>query len=314
MSGVKRVSLVYRRTKRYMPADSEEIGFAQSDGVEFCELLAPVSLGDGALVCEQMELGAPDVSGRRSPVSTGRMVTIAADTVITAVGDHVDTALLERFGIAVDGRGKAMVNSDTLETGLPGVYIVGDAARGPATVAEAIADAIRAAEAITGRCVSEPSPLNVSSDAEAVCAKKGVLYKGCDSDSAPACESARCLECATICENCVDVCPNRANVSVMSEGRPQIVHIDYMCNECGNCEAFCPYSSAPYMDKFTFFACTEDFENSENQGFMLLDDAAVRVRIDGAAADYTDGTGLPEGIWELIQAVLRKGYMVASQA
>ena len=68
IAGVESVSLVYRRTKRYMPADQEELELALTDGVEFKELLAPVGVRDGVLTCKVMELGAPDASGRRSPV------------------------------------------------------------------------------------------------------------------------------------------------------------------------------------------------------------------------------------------------------
>ena len=72
LPGVETVSLVYRRTRRYMPADQEELELALADGVEFRELLAPVDVRDGVLTCRVMELGAPDATGRRSPVDTGR--------------------------------------------------------------------------------------------------------------------------------------------------------------------------------------------------------------------------------------------------
>ena len=42
-----------------------------------------------------------------------------------------------------------------------------------------------------------------------------------------------------------------------------------MCNECGNCETFCPYASAPYKDKLTLFASEEDMLDSENDGFVI---------------------------------------------
>ncbi|MCL2663408.1 MAG: putative selenate reductase subunit YgfK [Oscillospiraceae bacterium] len=319
VSGVKSVSLIYRRTKRYMPADGEELQLALDDEVEFKELLAPVRLKAGKLVCEQMELGAPDKSGRRSPVATGRTVEIQVDTVIAAVGDQVDGQMLKQFGVPVDEKGRAIVNAETLETDKPGVYMAGDAKRGPATVAEAIADAIRCVEAITGQKIESQKPpginpdaktdnresLNINPNIKAVLDKKGILY--CTGD--PVSESKRCLECATICQSCVDVCPNRANIAIMSDGKPQVVHIDYMCNECGNCEVFCPYSSAPYKDKFTMFACLEDFVNSQNQGFLLLEDTSVRIRIGGKTAEYVSDTGLPEGIWNLVQAVAKKGYL-----
>src|SRR5699024_158787 len=144
LPGVKEVRLVYRRTKRYMPADEEELALAIEDGVIFCELLAPVGIRDGVLTCKEMELGAPDESGRRSPVDTGRVVEIPADTVIAAVGERRDTKLYQDNQIQVDSRGRAQVNQETLETSVPHLYVIGDANRGPATVVEAIADAIKA--------------------------------------------------------------------------------------------------------------------------------------------------------------------------
>ena len=94
--------------------------------MEFQELLAPVGVKDGVLTCHQMELGAPDASGRRSPVDTGKVVTVEADTVITAVGEKVDTELYTANGLEVDGRGKAVVNADTLESSVKNVYVIGD--------------------------------------------------------------------------------------------------------------------------------------------------------------------------------------------
>ena len=85
VKGVKQVSLVYRRTKRYMPAEEEELREAVEDGVLFRELLSPVGWKDGKLECSVMKLGEPDEGGRRSPVDTGRKELIECDSVITAV-------------------------------------------------------------------------------------------------------------------------------------------------------------------------------------------------------------------------------------
>jgi len=82
-----------------------------------------------------------------------------------------------------------------------------------------------------------------------------------------------------------------------------------MCNECGNCEAFCPYSSAPYLDKFTLFACAEDFDCRKNAGFLLLEDGTVRIRLDGKTTDHRDGSELPEGIWRLIETLMEKEHV-----
>lgn len=304
--GVKKVSLVYRRTKRYMPADEEELVLATEDGVEFLELLAPVSYQNGKLTCTVMELGAPDASGRRSPVATDKIVEIVADTLVSAVGEKVDDDFYKANGITVDAKSKAAVNADTLETNLRGVYVIGDAMRGPATFVEAIADAIRCAEAIAKVQTERYASLNLNPDPQPALGKKGVLYPDIDAVH----ESTRCLECSTICECCVDVCPNRANIVVDSGGRPQIIHVDYMCNECGNCETFCPYSSAPYKDKFTLFANAEDFAGSENEGFLPLSGGTFRLRLDGKVAEYKSGETLPAGMWQLMQNTAAQAHLL----
>ena len=66
-AGAESSTLVYRRTKKYMPADAEELELAIADGVQFLELVSPVEQKDGKLICKKMVLGAPDASGRRSP-------------------------------------------------------------------------------------------------------------------------------------------------------------------------------------------------------------------------------------------------------
>ena len=84
-----------------------------------------------------------------------------------------------------------------------------------------------------------------------------------------------------VCGNCADVCPNRANVliEVPELELLQILHVDYMCNECGNCRSFCQYAGAPYKDKFTLFASEEDMKNSTNHGFTVLDKNTKEVSI-----------------------------------
>jgi Fe-S-cluster-containing dehydrogenase component len=60
-------------------------------------------------------------------------------------------------------------------------------------------------------------------------------------------EAERCLSCGSACLRCVEVCPNRANfampvaVNGVFKQAIQIVHVDDLCNECGNCGFFCPY-------------------------------------------------------------------------
>ena len=104
--GVKNVRIVYRRTKKEMPADEEELQLALEEGVELCELLAPIGVADGKLACEVMRLGAPDESGRRRPEGTGETVQVPATAVICAVGEQIERGLYEGAGVEVDRRGR----------------------------------------------------------------------------------------------------------------------------------------------------------------------------------------------------------------
>ena len=298
--GVKRAMLVYRRTARYMPADEEELTLAKEDGVAFMELLSPVSLENGTLLCKKMVLGAPDASGRRSPVETDETVSLPCDTLIAAVGEKVETQLFEQNGIALNERGRVEVGA-TLETSRKNVYVIGDCRRGPATVVEGIADAAKAAEAIVGKhafSIGENARVSEQSCYE----KQGVLR---DYDRAET-ERERCLNCGTVCECCVQVCPNRANVAIAAKGfaHPQILHVDRMCNECGNCLVFCPYDSRPYKEKWTLFSTEAEFAGSENDGYFPKDGAYL-VRLYGEVKTVSSLSALPEGVRTMIETVER---------
>ncbi|MHC1772225.1 MAG: putative selenate reductase subunit YgfK [Flexilinea sp.] len=285
--GVENAYLVYRRTKRYMPADEEELLMAIEDGVEFKELLAPAKWENGNLICHKMVLGDFDTSGRRGVVETDETVSIPADSVIVAVGEHVPTEFYAANGIAIDEKGKPRVDAKTLETNVAGVYVVGDGLYGPATIVEGIRDSKIAAAAITGAPVT--SNCAQTSSKELIFKKKGVIT---ESDQSRL-ESDRCLSCSTVCERCVDVCPNRANISITVPGMKmaQIVHVDSMCNECGNCATFCPYDSSPYKDKFTLFANEKDMADSTNEGFVILDadKKEFKVRLLGKETRVNSG-------------------------
>ena len=295
-AGAKSSTLVYRRTKQYMPADAEELELAIADGVEFLELVAPVAQRDGKLICDKMKLGEPDVSGRRSPVPTGETVEIPCDLVISAVGEQVDDTLFTANGIELNAKKRP-----AFQTNLENVYTAGDAMRGPATVVEGIADAARFAEIVIGKKHEYAIPLSAyPTEAEAV-AKKGILAMA----NEVKCEGDRCLSCNTVCQNCADVCPNRSNVVIrMADGRTQILHIDKMCNECGNCTAFCPYNAEPCKDKFTLFQTEKDMDDSKNFGFCVLPDGKVRVRLFTEGVYDIDGeNALPDEIARFIRTV-----------
>ena len=165
----------------------------------------------------------------------------------------------------------------------PSLYCAGDAHRGPATVVEGIADAARFAEIVVGHphIYDIPAEADVTEfDAQA---KKGILSMA----SKCVCDGERCLQCSTVCENCVDSCPNRANVVIkMADGSHEIVHVDKMCNECGNCTQCCPYASEPCHDKFTLFQTKEDMDESENYGVLFEEDDMIRLRYEDGVKEY----------------------------
>lgn len=316
-AGVENVYLVYRRTKKYMPADAEELTLAIEAGVEFKELLSPVKNSNGVLTCEVMELGEPDDSGRRRPVGSGVMVEILADILISAVGEKIDTKIFKENNILVNEKEQAVVNEETLETNIEKVYVAGDGLHGPSTVVQGIAEATKFARDVVVQEKNYDFTINserLGDDTSGINAKKGILKMA----TRGIYETERCLQCSTICEVCVDVCPNRANVTINVKGKEmhQIIHLDKLCNECGNCETFCPYSSAPYKEKFTLYATEADFKNSENRGFVLLnkDKNMVKVRLEGKVLEVNlkdNNSGIPKDIENMIWAVITDySYMI----
>ena len=296
--GAASSTIVYRRTKKEMPADEHELKLAIDEGVNLVELAAPVAQENGKLKLEKMKLGEPDASGRRSPLATGEFFEIPCDLVISAVGEKVDAKLMADNGIEMERKGPAF------KTNVENVWCAGDAHRGPATVVEGIADAASFAEAVIGEAHTYDIPeAAYPSKAQAI-AKKGILKMAKDA----CCEGSRCLDCNTVCENCADSCPNRANVVIkLSDGRHQILHIDKMCNECGNCTQFCPYASEPCRDKFTLFQTKEDMEDSRNAGVLFLGGDKVLVRMaEVKEYDLSQPNELPKEIENLILTVRSK--------
>ena len=295
--GVENVYLIYRRTKEYMPADREEFEGALSDGVIFKELLLPYDFMNGKLICQKMILSEPEPDGRRSVIPLdGEFEEFEIDTVISAIGESVDTGILESNEIKITGN-KAEVNSLTNETNIGNVFIGGDALKGPATVVEAIADGRKAAnEILKKENLRYPSiEKNIFPDVninDINTAKGKVDWSKINMKV----EASRCLSCNTICNKCVDVCPNRANVEIKIDNPAfrdanQILHIDSLCNECGNCETFCPHEGAPYKDKFTLFSSVDDLNQSKNNGFVILNEGkqySAITRLNGEILEFNN--------------------------
>ncbi|MDO4581545.1 MAG: putative selenate reductase subunit YgfK [Bacillota bacterium] len=262
LPGVDSVTVVYRRDVEQMPAALEELRQALDEGVRFLPLCSPSALADGLLHCEKTRLGAADASGRAAFSASGETLALPCDSVIAAVGEQIDGEAYRRLGIVCDERGYPLLDGDNravwdaAHQQLPPLYVIGDGARGPATIVEAIADAHRA----LGHDLSARG----SNAAHTGQAPRGYLAPPLPQDE------ARCLDCDTLCAQCVESCPNRANLLIEGAGGRQILHLDALCNECGNCAAFCPYEGAPYRDKLTLFADRAAFNASENYGFLPL--------------------------------------------
>ena len=153
--GAKEVKILYRRSRAEMPANLSEIEEAEKEGVKIEVLTAPVEVveKDGHVTgirCVRMELGDPDESGRRRPISIkGSEFLISADTMIAAVAQAPEVSFLgETPGLEIAPQGTFVVDPRTLATNKPAVFAGGDAAKGPGTLIEAIADGRRAALSI----------------------------------------------------------------------------------------------------------------------------------------------------------------------
>ncbi len=154
------VSIIYRRTKKEMPAEDFEIKAAELEGVNFHFLSNPVEyLGEEGHLkqvrIERMKLGEPDKSGRRRPEPTGDFFIEEFDSIIAAISQVPEVGLFARAENEVEGKQlpisrwqTAIVDEENMYTGIANVFAGGDFQRGAATAIEAIADGRKASEAI----------------------------------------------------------------------------------------------------------------------------------------------------------------------
>ncbi|MFV0506229.1 MAG: NADPH-dependent glutamate synthase [Bacteroidales bacterium] len=152
--GADRAMIIYRRSMEEMPARQEEIKHAQEEGVEFINLANPVRYEGNELAfvdkmfIQQMELGEPDASGRRKPISIeGSEVMIEVDTVVVAVGVSPNPLIpLSLPKLQVSKWGTVEADKHTLQSSIPNIFAGGDIVRGGATVIQAMGDGKRAAK------------------------------------------------------------------------------------------------------------------------------------------------------------------------
>jgi putative selenate reductase len=323
----KPVTIVYRRRKQEMPATDEEKEELFEEGSLLEALATPtqVIVKDGrvvALECLRNQLGEADADGRRNPVSIpGSEFLMKADSIIVAIGQSPDVSFLNGSSVFTHKNGTIAVDAKTGTTSKTGVYAGGDVTRGPAIVIQACEDGRRAAESICQEFginfEKETCPSAILSEADIlkvkqVRARKQVQFRP---DRLPVSErigfnlieqtfteetarqeAARCMQCSTFCDKCVEVCPNRANYTYtispirttlpilacqngkltmvgeetfMVNQQRQIIHLDDFCNECGNCASFCIHNGQPYIDKPRLFLKESDFKQEEDNAYYI---------------------------------------------
>lgn len=154
--GARRAMIVYRRSEAEMPARLEEVKHAKEEGCEFITLTNPVEyIADEnhrvkQVRVQKMELGQPDTSGRRSPVPMeGSEYLIDADVVVVAVGVSPNPIIPRSVeGLEVSRKGTIVVDEETMQSNISGIFAGGDIVRGGATVILAMGDGRRAARFI----------------------------------------------------------------------------------------------------------------------------------------------------------------------
>jgi heterodisulfide reductase subunit A-like polyferredoxin len=149
------VTIVYRRSREEMPAFGHEIEQALCEGVKIIYLAAPLEVLTGAdgkvagLLCQKMELGEPDASGRRKPLPIeGETFELPVDMIVPAIGQEAAKGALEACGVKLSRGGTIEVDETTYETSRPGVFAAGDVHTGPWIAVEAVGGGIEAAESI----------------------------------------------------------------------------------------------------------------------------------------------------------------------
>ena len=252
--GSRKVTVVYRRTDREMPAYPEEIEGALEEGVEILYLTSPASIQSNAgkvtgCECIRNELGPPDASGRRRPVPIkGSEFVIPCDCVVPAIGQKIVTDwVANEPGLQLTRRNTFQVDPLTMQTGISDLFASGDAVTGPSTVIEAVAAGHKAVAAmhafLKGKDMDRPAqqpgnqeppgsdwkPLpEVARKQDRVvpeqldAAERTQTFEEVDlsfSEQEARVEAARCIDCGGCCECklCVAACEAKAVNHVMED-------------------------------------------------------------------------------------------------
>ncbi|MBU0518163.1 NADPH-dependent glutamate synthase [bacterium] len=164
--GAEEVNIIYRRSRKEMPARIEEVHHAEEEGVVMQLLTNPTELlGDEegwvkGMRCIRMELGEPDASGRRRPVPIeGSEFEIEVDTVVVSIGNGANPLIPQTTeGLDTNKWGNIIADDQTCVTSKPGVYAGGDIVIGAATVILAMGAGKQASQAMHRYMMGIPEP------------------------------------------------------------------------------------------------------------------------------------------------------------
>ena len=271
------VVLLYRRTRAEMPASKEEVEAAIEEGVQMEFLTAPLEIEQGAVSCVRMALGAADASGRPRPEPVaGSEFSIEVNSVIMAIGQEVEAPAL---GVVRERNGVVRADADSLATSMKGIFAGGDAATGPASIIDAIAQGRRASSGIDRflggngdleRFATAKVPAEPSASAERGSERKqwrilpvqprlasfALVEEAYDRDTAMR-EAGRCLSCdllkygvqvdAGLCKDC-GYCKQVCGLDVFTRSdefnasgyRPYLAANPENCIGCLRCLYICP--------------------------------------------------------------------------
>ncbi|MCK5350626.1 MAG: FAD-dependent oxidoreductase, partial [Desulfobacula sp.] len=273
--GAKNVTIIYRRTRKEMPAWEEEICAAEDEGVEIIYLAAPQILLENngkvaGLRVLKMELGEPDSSGRRRPVPIpGSEYDIEIDQLIPAIGQRPNISSLNDLAdIKISKWSTTEVNPVTFATDKKGVFAGGDVQTGPGVAIGAIAAGMEAAISITrylkGEDMMEGRELPIVENPEYIPVSENMVkesrYKMPELDLEKRAgnftevelgyneedgrkEADRCLNCGycSECMQCVDACLADA-VDHYMEKKEQVLEVGAIILSPG----FTPYDPSEY--------------------------------------------------------------------
>jgi len=270
------VTILYRRTIAEMPAHKLEVQEAKQEGVKIEFLCTPVKIAKNGKIslatCQRMELGEPDESGRRRPVSVkGSEFDVAFDTLIPAIGQDLDAGGFEQL------LGSSWLTSDAMgSTREKGVFSGGDAAHGPGLVSEAIGAGRKAAIAIDAFIRGNGASLPEVNEIDYTGVPFPEIKKADRNESTGIPMKQRLSQpdmevCSSLSVTQASAEPGRCLGCGLNE--PDFAGVQYfgkLCIACHNCQAVCPQEALvfPHFYKVEEGRFAYDFDYPEvGQGF-----------------------------------------------